>query len=107
MRVVILGSGGAFPTTWRMLPSTVLLRKGEMFIFDCGEGTQLQLSKSHLGWARLRAIFITHLHGDHVIGLAGLLMTMSMGSRERPLRIYGPPGIADYVRLTQKSLSSE
>ncbi len=104
MRAVILGSGGAFPTARRMLPSTVLLREGEMFMFDCGEGTQLQLSKSRLGWARLKAIVITHLHGDHVIGLSGLLMTMSMGSRQDPLLIYGPPGIKDFVRLSQKYL---
>ncbi len=104
MRAVILGSGGAFPTTRRMLPSTVLLREGEMFMFDCGEGTQLQLGRSHLGWARLRAICVTHLHGDHVIGLAGLLMSMSMGSRSAPLSIFGPPGIADYVHLSRKYL---
>ncbi|MFH1037439.1 MAG: ribonuclease Z [PVC group bacterium] len=104
MRVVILGSGGSFPTTRRMLPSTVLLREGEMFMFDCGEGTQLQLGRSHLGWARLRAICVTHLHGDHVIGLAGLLMSMSMGSRSAPLSIFGPPGIADYVHLSRKYL---
>ena len=104
MRVVILGSGGAVPTSQRMLPSTVLLREGEMFMFDCGEGTQLQLSKSRLGWARMRAICISHLHGDHVIGLAGLLMTMSLGARSKPLQIYGPPGIADYIHLSQKYL---
>ncbi len=75
-----------------------------MFIFDCGEGTQLQLARSHLGWARLRAIFISHLHGDHVIGLAGLLMTMSMGSRTEPLTIYGPSGIRGYVDLSRKYL---
>lgn len=104
MRAVILGSGGAFPTARRMLPATALLREGEMFIFDCGEGTQLQLSKSRLGWARLRAICISHLHGDHLIGLAGLLMTMSMGSRTEPLTIYGPSGLADYVALSRKYL---
>jgi len=104
VRVVILGSGGALPTPRRMLPSVALLREGEMFMFDCGEGTQLQLGKSHLGWARLKAILITHLHGDHVIGLSGLMMTMSMGSREAPLTIYGPPGIKNFVELTQKYL---
>lgn len=104
MRVVILGSGGAFPTSRRMLPATAVLREGEMFIFDCGEGTQLQLARSHLGWARLRAIFVTHLHGDHVIGLAGLLMTMSMGDRKEPLTIYGPSGIRGYVDLSRKYL---
>lgn len=104
MRVVILGSGGAFPTARRMLPAVALLREGEMFIFDCGEGTQLQLAKSRLGWARLKAIFISHLHGDHVLGLPGLLMTMSMGDRSEPLVIYGPPGLKAFVELTQKSL---
>jgi len=104
MRAVVLGSGGAFPTERRMLPSVALLREGEMFIFDCGEGTQLQLGRSHLGWARLQAILITHLHGDHIIGLAGLLMTMSMGERKEPLFIYGPPGVGDYVDLNRKYL---
>ncbi len=104
MRAVILGSGGAFPTARRMLPAVALLREGEMFIFDCGEGTQLQLGKSRLGWARLKAILISHLHGDHVLGLPGLLMTMSMGDRSEPLLIYGPPGLRDFVELTRKSL---
>ncbi len=104
MRVVVLGSGGAYPTSRRMLPATAVLREGEMFIFDCGEGTQLQLAKSRLGWARLRAIFVTHLHGDHVIGLAGLLMTMNMGNRTESLTIYGPPGIRGYVDLCRKYL---
>ncbi len=105
MRAVILGSGGAFPTSRRMLPATALLREGEMFIFDCGEGTQLQLAKSRLGWARLRAVFISHLHGDHVIGLAGLLMTMSMGERTEPLEIWGPPGIKGYVAENRRYLN--
>lgn len=104
MRVVVLGSGGAFPTEKRMLPSVALLREGEMFIFDCGEGTQLQLGRSHLGWARLRAVLISHLHGDHIIGLAGLLMTMSMGERTEPLLICGPPGLKDYVDSSRRHL---
>ena len=104
MKVVILGSGGAFPTPRRMLPSVALLREGEMFIFDCGEGTQLQLGESRLGWARLRSVFISHLHGDHVIGLAGLLMTMSMGERTEPLDIWGPTGIKGFVDQTRKYL---
>ena len=104
MRTVILGSGGAFPTARRMPSSAVVLREGEMFMFDCGEGTQLQLSKTGLGWARLKGIFITHLHGDHIIGLYGLLMTMSMGDRSEELAIYGPPGINDYIRLGRKIL---
>jgi len=104
MRAVVLGSGGAFPTEKRMLPSVALLREGEMFILDCGEGTQLQLGRSHLGWARLTTILISHLHGDHIIGLAGLLMTMSMGDRTEPLFIYGPPGVKDYVDSSRRHL---
>ncbi|HOO78462.1 MAG TPA: ribonuclease Z [bacterium] len=101
---MFLGSGGAFPTSRRMTSSAVLLREGEMFLFDCGEAMQLQLARSRLGWARLKAAFITHLHGDHVLGIPGILMTMGLGERTEPFTIYGPPGLAEYVRLTRRFL---
>jgi ribonuclease Z len=101
MRVVTLGTGGAIPTVRRSLPATVLIRKGEMLLFDCGEGTQLQMRRAHVGYGRLTKIFISHLHGDHLAGLPGLLMTMSLLSRDRPLTIFGPPGLRKFVRVTQ------
>jgi len=104
MRMVFLGTGGAFPTSKRMTSSAVLLREGEMVMFDCGEAIQLQLARSRLGWARLRAVCITHLHGDHVLGIPGLLMTMGLGERKEPFTIYGPPGLAEYVRLSRRFL---
>jgi len=103
MRIVTLGTGGAIPTVRRSLPATVLIRKGEMMLFDCGEGTQLQMRRARVGYGRLTAIFISHLHGDHLAGLPGLLMTMSLLSRDKPLAIFGPPGLEQFVRVAQKT----
>jgi ribonuclease Z len=103
MRIVTLGTGGAIPTVRRSLPATVLIRKGEMLLFDCGEGTQLQMRRAHVGYGRLTKIFISHLHGDHLAGLPGLLMTMSLLSRDRPLKIFGPPGLRQFVRVARKT----
>jgi len=103
MRIVTLGTGGAIPTVRRSLPATVLIRKGEMLLFDCGEGTQLQMRRAHIGYGRLTKIFISHLHGDHLAGLPGLLMTMSLLSRDRPLNIFGPPGLRQFIKVVQKT----
>ena len=104
MKVVTLGTGGAIPTPGHNLPATALQREGELFLFDCGEGAQMQLMRSGLGFGKLRAVFISHLHGDHVVGLPGLLMTLSQLSRERPLHIIGPPGIARYLQISMDCL---
>jgi ribonuclease Z len=77
-----------------------------MLLFDCGEGTQLQLRKAGLRHGRLSRIFITHMHGDHVIGIMGLLMTMELSGRERPIELYGPPALADYVATSTRLLST-
>jgi ribonuclease Z len=74
-----------------------------MLLFDCGEGTQLQMRRAHVGFGRLTKIYISHLHGDHLAGLPGLLMTMSLLSRDRPLAIFGPPGLRQFVGVTQKT----
>jgi len=68
-------------------------REGDLYLLDCGEGTQLQWRRAGLRFSKLRAICISHLHGDHVNGLVGLLQTLSLGGREHPLEVIGPPGI--------------
>lgn len=104
MNVFLLGTGGAIPTLRRSLPAVALQRKGDIFLFDCGEGTQVQIVRAALSPGRLFAIFLTHLHGDHVTGLPGLLMTIMHQSREKPLLIFGPRGTKEYVNLFRKCL---
>jgi ribonuclease Z len=106
MRIVLLGTGAALPTPERRTSAAALLYEGEMLLFDCGEGTQLQLRKAGLRHGRLSRIFITHMHGDHVIGIMGLLMTMELSGRQRPIELYGPPALADYVAASTRLLST-
>jgi len=105
MKVITLGTSGAVPTLKRSLPAAALQRGGEIFLFDCGEGTQMQLMKAKLSIYKVEKIFISHLHGDHVVGLPGLLMSLGQTPREKPLFIYGPRGIKDYVLANKKHLN--
>jgi len=86
------GTAGSVPTARRGLPALLLRAGGDRLLFDCGEGTQQQLLRS-VGLPELDAIFITHYHLDHWLGLLGTLKTFDLGGRERPLSIYGPPGL--------------
>jgi ribonuclease Z len=104
MKIVTLGTGGAIPTPVRNLPATAVQRGAEIFLFDCGEGTQLQFLKAGLSPGKLKAVFISHLHGDHIVGLPGLLMTLNHLSRKHSLSVFGPPGISDYIQQTCKCL---
>jgi ribonuclease Z len=88
--VVFLGTAASVPSPRRGLSSMLVRRGGERLLIDCGEGTQRQLMRS-TGLAELDAIFITHTHADHVLGLPGLLKTFGLRERERPLVIAGPP----------------
>ena len=106
IRVIILGSGSALPTPERRTSATAVLHEGEMLLFDCGEGTQLQLRKAGLRHGRLSCILITHMHGDHVIGIMGLLMTMELSGRQQPIELHGPPALADYVTTSARLLST-
>lgn len=99
MRIITLGTGAGRPTLARSTSATGLEFEGETFLFDCGEGTQVQLMRSSLKWGKLSAIFIGHLHGDHINGLPGLLGTLSLSDRQEPLRIFGPKGIKKYLQL--------
>ena len=86
------GTAGSVPTARRGLPALLLRAGGERILIDCGEGTQQQLLRS-VGLPDVGAIFITHFHLDHWLGLIGMVKTFDLRGRERPLTIYGPPGL--------------
>jgi len=98
LRVTFLGTGGAVPTTRRNTSAVFLRREGERFLFDCGEGTQRQMMRFGTGFG-VSEVFVTHLHGDHTLGLPGLLQTMDFNDRKAPLSVYAPEGTQG--RLTQ------
>lgn len=97
MKIVLLGTSSAVPTLTRGLSSTALIREGEVFLFDCGEGTQLQLMRSGVRRSRIHSIFIGHLHGDHLYGLNGLISTLQLDGRETPLNVFGPEGVRSFL----------
>ncbi|MCA9321023.1 MAG: ribonuclease Z [Planctomycetes bacterium] len=97
MRATILGTSSAVPTFRRGLSGTLLERETEVFLFDCGEGTQFRLMRANARRGRLSTIFITHLHGDHIFGLPGLLSSLNLNQREDSVFVYGPQGIARFV----------
>src|SRR3954453_8999558 len=90
------GTAGSVPTARRGLPALLLRRGGDRVLFDCGEGTQRQLVRS-VGLAEIDAVFITHFHADHWLGLPGMLKSFALRDRERPLTVYGPPGLDDVM----------
>ena len=91
LRVTFLGTAGAIPTTERNPSSVFVAREGEELLFDAGEGTQRQMMRFGTGFS-LSQLFVTHLHGDHVLGIPGLLQTMDFNDREAPLAIHTPRG---------------
>jgi ribonuclease Z len=97
LHVLFLGTAAGVPTLKRSLPAILVQRDGERLMFDCGEGVQRQMLMAGGSLNRVTKVFITHMHGDHVMGLPGLLQTMALLSRERGLDIYGPPRIKDFL----------
>ena len=93
LSIIFLGTGGSWPTIKRNVTSIAIKRGGEVMLFDCGEGTQRQFQKSKLSYMQILKIFITHFHGDHFLGLPGLIQTMQLNDRDVPLHIYGPKGM--------------
>src|SRR3989454_8721825 len=97
MKIVLLGTSSAVPTLNRGLSAAGLGREGGVCLFDCGEGTQLQLMRSSVKRSRIHSIFIGHLHGDHLYGIAGLLSTLHLDGRETPLNVFGPEGLRVFL----------
>lgn len=98
VNLVFLGTGGAVPSADRNLSSTAIQYGSEVILFDCGEGTQRQFMMSSLSFMKVERVFITHFHGDHFLGLPGLLQSMGFMGRENPISIYGPPGMIKIVQ---------
>jgi ribonuclease Z len=101
LRVIFLGTGGSWPTVKRNVSSIAVKRGSEIILFDCGEGTQRQFQHSNLSYMQISKIFITHFHGDHFLGVPGLIQTMQLNDRDVPLHLYGPKGI---IELTDQLL---
>lgn len=97
--ITTLGTGSGKPTLVRNVSATTLQRDGDMVLFDCGEGTQIQFQRAKLRTSRLRVICITHMHGDHLNGLPGLLGTMALNHHEGTLTLVGPAGVRDYLNV--------
>jgi len=95
LRIIFLGTGGSWPTMKRNVSSLAIKRGSEILLFDCGEGTQRQFQQSNLSFMQISKIFITHFHGDHFLGLPGLIQTMQLNDRDTPLHIYGPKGMEE------------
>jgi ribonuclease Z len=105
LRVTFLGTSSAAPTKNRGLPAIAVQREGEVVILDCGEGIQRQVINQGIGLNKETTILITHLHGDHVTGLLGLIQTMSLAQRSKPLAIVAPRPLYKWLRLTSELLN--
>ena len=96
LHVHFLGTAGAIPTTMRTLSCIMVRRGADTLLFDCGEGAQQQMMRARTGFT-VDAIFITHWHADHFLGVIGLVQTLSFIGRDLPLRIFGPAGVEEFV----------
>ena len=97
MELIFLGTSSALPTRYRNHSAIAVKAFGEIILLDCGESTQRQMSLARLSPMKINKIFITHLHGDHLLGLPGLMQSMAFRGREEPLHIFGPMGTSQIV----------
>lgn len=102
MKLTILGCYSATPRIDTNPTSQVLEINNHLFLIDCGEGTQVELRRNKIKFARIKHIFISHLHGDHFFGLVGLISTFRLLTRETDLHIYGPQGLKEIITLQMK-----
>lgn len=102
MQITFLGTAGSWPTKERSASAIAVDTERELLLFDCGEGTQRQLFQSSASFMRVRRVFLTHFHGDHFLGLPGLIQSMCLNNREEPLDVYGPPDAKEMVERALK-----
>ena len=105
MKLIFLGTSAAQPTENRGMTCICLVLDKEILMFDAGEGAQVAFHKAKLGWNKKMKIFVTHLHGDHCVGILGLLQTMSLQSRTESIEIYGPKGTEEFIAANMKILN--
>ncbi len=101
-KINILGCGSAIPTLRHNPASQIIELRGKTFMVDCGEGTQIQIRKQKVHFAKIQAIFISHLHGDHCFGLWGMISTFGLTGRTSPLHIYAPKQLEEYFYHTMQ-----
>lgn len=106
MKLTVLGCYAATPRTFTNPTSQVLEINNEVFLIDCGEGTQVELRRNKIKFGKIKHIFISHLHGDHFYGLVGLISTFMLLNRKTELHIYGPAGIKEIILLQLKFSNS-
>ena len=97
--LTIMGTASAMPISDRNPSAQALNVHGRLFLIDCGEGTQQQMRRMHLSFVKVEALFLSHLHGDHLFGLFGLLSTMAMYGRTATLHIYAPVGFGPVLKF--------
>lgn len=104
MEITFLGTSSGVPTKSRNVSSVALRlpQRAEIWLFDCGEGTQHQFLRSDLKISQIKRIFITHMHGDHIFGLMGLLASCGLAGHAENIEIYGPPGLEEYLKACMK-----
>ena len=99
LAVTILGNNSAIPAFGRHPTAQIITTQDELLMFDCGEGTQIQILNYRIKRSRINHIFISHLHGDHYFGLIGLLNSFALLGRIQPLHLYGPPALQEVIEL--------
>src|ERR1700754_551508 len=102
LAVTILGNNSALPAFDRHPTAQVITMEDQIFLVDCGEGTQMQMAKYKIRRSKINHIFISHLHGDHYFGLIGLLTSMGLLGRTQDMNLYAPPTLKDIIDLQLK-----
>ena len=105
MNITFLGTSSGVPSLTRNVSSLALklTQSSEVWLFDCGEGTQHQIIKSNIKSSQIKKIFITHMHGDHIYGLPGLLATLGLSGNSKGIEIYGPSGLGSFINSALSS----